>query len=80
MNWDAVSLNVCSFSVVCPCDGPLEEGGTWKNHGKYVSCVAKKAGELVELGTLTEEQKDEAVWNAGESDCGKKNKRMLRAE
>jgi SdrD B-like domain len=54
-------------SEPCPCEND------WKNHGEYVSCVAKDAKERVKLGCITEEQKDAIVAEAAKSDCGKKN-------
>lgn len=50
----------------CPCSGP------WKNHGKYVSCVAQEAGALVDAGDITDDEKDEIVAIAAESSCGRR--------
>src|SRR5207249_8536806 len=38
-----VDANGCSIDQIAPCSGPAS-GGTWKNHGQYVSAVAQ-AGE-----------------------------------
>jgi len=46
--------------------------GDWKNHGEYVSCVAHAVNEAVENGDITEEEGDEIVSEAAESDIGKK--------
>ena len=68
INWDSVSLEVCSLDFACPCDQE------WKNHGQYVSCVAKKAEELVQGGFITEEEKDSLVSERARSTCGKKKR------
>ena len=60
--------NICveAPDIDCECDAD------WKNHGQYVRCVAQAAGALVKDGSITEEEKDEIVEEAAESDCGKK--------
>ena len=54
-----------------PCSGPAS-GGTWKNHGKYVSAVAHIVGEFLQQGLISDEQADAIVSSAAESSCGKK--------
>jgi hypothetical protein len=56
-------IGSCDIEL-CECDAD------WKNHGQYVSCTAKAAAALVDDGTITEEEKDEIVSEAAESDCG----------
>ena len=51
---------------ICPCES------TWKNHGKYVSCVAHATELLADIGLLTDDQRDALVSEAGQSSCGKK--------
>jgi hypothetical protein len=62
----------CSIDQLCPCDGPIESIKAWKNHGKYVSCVAKQSEDFVEMSLISEVEKDAIVAEAAESDCGKK--------
>ncbi len=52
--------------IDCACDDD------WKNHGQYVRCVARAAGDLVDAGLITEAEKDDIVMDAAESDCGSK--------
>jgi hypothetical protein len=54
-------------AIDCACDDD------WKNHGQYVKCVVFAAGDLVDAGIISEEEKDEIVSEAAESDCGKNN-------
>jgi hypothetical protein len=61
----------CSINQLCPCDGPIGTSASWKNHGKYVSCVAKSAESFVEQGLITEEEKDAIVSEAAKSVCGR---------
>jgi len=57
----------CSIAQICPCEND------WKNHGKYVSCVAHAAEVFLEAGLITTEaEKDAIVSTAAKSDCGKK--------
>jgi hypothetical protein len=39
----------------------LSTNQEWKNHGKYVSSVAKTAQSFVEQGLITEEEKGEII-------------------
>jgi len=55
-----------------PCSGPAS-GGTWKNHGQYVSSVAHAAQSLRNLGCLSQQGIGQIVSNAARSDCGKKH-------
>lgn len=60
----------CDAIVLChPSTG-------WKNHGKFVSCVAKEAEILLEEGFISEEEKDAIVSEAGKSDIGKKKGKL----
>jgi len=69
----AVDADGCSgvqhIANTCP------TSNSYKNHGKYVSCVAKAAESALDSGLLTEEEKDAIVSEAGESDIGKKSRR-----
>ena len=42
-----------------------------KNHGQFVSCIAKFTKDLMKDGTLTEEQREAIIEWAAESDIGK---------
>ncbi len=66
-----VDAHGCSIDQLVPCSGPLS-GGAWRNHGQYVSSVAKEANEFLAAGLITEEQKGEIVSQAARSHCGKR--------
>ncbi len=68
-----VDANGCSVDQLAPCAGPAS-GGTWKNHGAYVSAFAQVAEQFVEQGLITEDQKDALVGVAAASNCGAKSK------
>lgn len=68
---DPVDPAGCSLWQYCPSDGP-KDGGVWKNHGQYVSCVAHVAEAWLEWELITEEEKDAIVSEAAQSDIGKK--------
>ena len=51
----------------CPCDY------SWKDHGKYVSCVAHAAEEQLEADLITPLEKDVIVSTRAKSGCGKKD-------
>jgi hypothetical protein len=69
-----VDSNGCSIDQLAPCAGPAS-GGTWKNHGQYVSTVARVAEEFLDQGLIDEEQAEEIVEQAAKSDCGFKQSR-----
>ena len=55
-----------------PCSGPAS-GGTWKNHGEYVSSVAHEAQSLANQGCISEQEKGQIVSEAARSNCGKES-------
>ena len=58
-----VNSDGCSVVQIC--------SGNWKNHGKYVSCVAHAANDFVRLGLITSAEKGAIVSEAAQSDIGK---------
>jgi hypothetical protein len=60
-----VNANGCSIADLCPCES------TWKNHGAYVSCVARQANEFASRSLISETDKSSLVTQAAESTCGK---------
>ena len=66
-----VDASGCSIDQLAPCSGPAS-GGTWKNHGQYVSSVAQAAEAFVAQGLITSEQADAIVTQAAQSNCGSK--------
>jgi hypothetical protein len=63
---DAVSI----IDELVPCSGPAS-GGTWKNHGQYVSSVAHAAQSLARQGCLSQQGIGQIVSEAARSNCGK---------
>ena len=55
-----------------PCSGPAS-GGTWKNHGQYVSTVTHVAQIFVNQGLISGSEKGQIVSAAARSSCGKKS-------
>lgn len=58
----------CSISDLCPCDNL----SGWRNHGAYVSCVARNADSFFDDGIISPEVKEEIISGAGQSTCGKR--------
>ena len=57
------------------CDGSLgscDPNAEWKNHGQFIRCVSYEMADLVELGLLTEEEADDLISSAAQSNVGKK--------
>ena len=57
------------------CDGSLgacNPNAEWRNHGKFVRCVAHETDALIEQGVLSEEEGDALINTAAQSDVGKK--------
>jgi hypothetical protein len=65
-----VDAEGCSIDQIAPCSGPAT-GGTWKNHGQYVSAIAQVAVAFVAEGLITSEQAEEIIAQAAKSNCGK---------
>jgi hypothetical protein len=65
-----VDANGCSIEQLAPCSGPAS-GGNWKNHGQYVSTVAHTTEAFVAEGLISEQQAEEIVSQAAQSNCGK---------
>jgi hypothetical protein len=59
----------CSIDQLAPCSGPAS-GGTWKNHGQYVSTVAQAAEAFLAQGLITADQAEGIVRQAAQSACG----------
>jgi hypothetical protein len=59
------------IDLLVPCSGPAT-GGTWKNHGQYVSSVAHAAQRLATEGCISQQEKGKIVSAAARSNCGKK--------
>ena|SRR5438128_1337819 len=68
-----VDANGCSIDQIAPCSGPAS-GGTWKNHGQYVSAVAHAAEAFLAEGLISADQADEIVAQAAQSKCGSARK------
>ena len=64
-----VDSHGCSIEQLAPCSGPAS-GGTWKNHGQYVSTVSQVADVFLAQGLITEDQADAIIAAAAHSQCG----------
>jgi hypothetical protein len=64
-----VDANGCSIDQLAPCGGPAS-GGSWKNHGQYVSAVSQAAEAFLAQGLISEAQAEEIIGQAAESKCG----------
>lgn len=65
-----VDATGCSGAQLVEIECPAT--GTYKNHGKYVSCVSNASEDALDAGLLTEEEKDAIVSAAAKSSVGKK--------
>jgi hypothetical protein len=65
-----VDAEGCSIDQLAPCSGPAS-GGAWKNHGQYVSTIARVTEAFLAQGLITVEQAEEIVALAARSQCGK---------
>lgn len=61
-----VNAHGCSIADLCPC------ANAWKNHGAYVSCVARMATNFVADGLITATDKNVVISGAAGSTCGTK--------
>lgn len=67
---DTVDSTGCSIVQLCPCDGQLSSAEPWRNHGMYVSCVAKATNSFVKQGLMMNAEKGDIVSAAAQSSCG----------
>ena len=65
-----VNADGCSIEQLVPCEGPVS-GGTWKNHGQYVSAVAHVSKTFKQQGLIGGSERGQIVSAAARSDCGK---------
>jgi hypothetical protein len=62
--------NGCSIAQLVPCDGPRGSTANWRNHGHYVSAIAKTAKNFRDLGLLSRKENGAIVSSAAGSSCG----------
>jgi hypothetical protein len=64
--------------LLVPCEGLTNSASTnavpWRNHGKYVSTMAKVTRQLQRDGLITKQERSRIISAAARSDCGKKVK------
>jgi hypothetical protein len=60
----------CALEELVPCDSPMGTNDGWRNHGKYMSSIAKASKKFVEDGLMTEEEREALMGSAGSSTCG----------
>jgi len=72
---DAASI----IDELVPCSGPAS-GGTWKNHGQYVSSVAHAAQSLAKQGCLSQPGIGKIVSEAARSNCGKNHQKQQKQQ
>ena len=66
-----VDVNGCTIDQVVPCSGPAS-GGAWRNHGQYVSAIARTVEAFSVAGLFTPAEKDAVIRAAARSNCGKR--------
>ena len=66
------SENGCTIDQLCPCSGPRGTTSNWRNHGKYVSCMAHVTNDFASSGLIDDSEKDCIVSTAAQSSCGNK--------
>src|SRR4051794_8880420 len=65
-----VNAQGCSLDQLVPCAGPAS-GGTWKNHGEYVSSFTQAANQFAAQGFISRKDKGQLTSQAARSNCGK---------
>jgi hypothetical protein len=74
---EIVDAQGCSIDQIAPCGGPAS-GGSWKNHGQYVSSVAHAAEAFVSQGLISADDAETIVSEAAQSKCGSVNSTLNR--
>jgi len=65
-----VDARGCSIDQLVPCSGPAS-GGTWKNHGQYVSAIVRTVEAFAAARLLTPDERVAVIGAAARSNCGK---------
>jgi len=68
--------NGCTIDQLNPCQGPRGTTLAWKNHGKYVSSVAKTAASFLSMKLITKAEKNAIISASAKSTCGQKKEKM----
>jgi hypothetical protein len=68
---DPVDRSGCSIDQACPCEAD-EDGNPWRNHGKYVRCVADEALRFRQAHIIDSVGADAVKSAAMASDCGRR--------
>ena len=68
-----VDARGCTVEQLCPCEGVLESGAPWSNHGEYVSCIADSAISFVNQGLIAQGEIGGIVSRAARAGCGKRS-------
>ncbi len=61
----------CTLAQSAPCFGPKGGNEAWKNHGKYISALAKEAKIFVDIGLISNTEYNEIISSGAQSNCGK---------
>lgn len=72
---DLVETAGVAIAAACPCDGKVNGAGevtAWKNHGGYVSCVARERNRQAKALGLSKSCVRKAARCAARSTCGKR--------
>jgi hypothetical protein len=69
-----VMSNGLALEDIVPCAGPAA-GGTWRNHGQYVSAVAAATRVLARERVITKRERSALIRAAAHSNCGSKAKK-----
>lgn len=65
-----VNSDGCALAQLCPCEGPNGTIMPWRNHGKYVSCIAQMANRFLAEGLISSAEHSQLVSDAARSECG----------
>jgi hypothetical protein len=65
-----VNAQGCSINQLVPCAGPAS-GGSWKNHGQYISAFVQVSREFLMQHLITRRERMTLVSNAAQSTCGR---------
>jgi len=65
-----VNAQGCSIDQLVPCAGPMT-GGTWRNHGEYISTFTMVVKQVIADHLIPRQQKGQLTSAAARSNCGK---------
>lgn len=61
----------CSIAQLVPCEGPKDSSRRWRNHGEYVSMLARATESFLVKELISHSEGDAIMAEGAQSSCGR---------